>query len=175
MLDIFGISYSAFNTLKMLPIDLLKLLDILSITPKYLLNSEKIHSEFVKILSSDVLQSVNGLQNIVENNLLNVDNPKCLEYINIQKLDNCISTIYKNHIESAILSTYYDNQILSSRIIDNTYTKYIENNHQISIREKQYDDEILKIKTKYKIPLSFNEILEVDNIDNGLKKLEDFD
>lgn len=175
ILDIFGISYSTFNVLKMLPIDLLKLLDILSITPKYLLNSEKIHSEFVKILSSNILVSADGLQNKVEDTLLSIDNPKCLEYIDIEKLDSCISTIYKNHIESAILSTYYDNQILSSRIIDNTYTNYVENNHQISIREKQYDDEILKIKTKYKIPLSFNEILEVDNIDNGLKKLEDFD
>lgn len=175
MLDIFGISYSAFNMLKMLPIDLLKLLDILSITPKYLLNSEKIHSEFVKILSSDVLVSSDNLQNIVKDNLVSIDNPKCLEYIDIQRLDNCISTIYKNHIESAILSTYYDNQISSSRIIDKTYTNYVENNHQISIREKQYDDEILKLKTKYKIPLSFNEILEANDIDNGLKKLEDFD
>ena len=53
MLYIFGFKYSIFDNLNDIPVEILNLIDVLSINRKYLLKNGILRKEFLQVLSSD--------------------------------------------------------------------------------------------------------------------------
>lgn len=184
MTKMLGISYTSFGVIDKMPQEIQNILDVMSITPEYLLMSDKVCSALAQITYSDTSSLVDVAYDVtqISTDLSGYANATIKNYIDVQKLDNLISSVYATQISSVLLSTYYDfhddgTPIISNCIIFNnddarpaysTYSNYINNYHQILVRSADYDDKINRMKKFYNIQ-QFNEVEAVDNIQFGIK------
>ena len=196
MAKMLGISYSAFSVINDMPLEIQNMMNIMSITPEYLLRSNKICNFLTSYIYNNATNSISNEQSVL-NDLSDLRDAYSYDdntssnvsavvdrYIDIDTLDNVISSMYATQIRSILLSSYYDfmadgTPILSTNIIScntsgyRTYSTYINNEHQILLRSEADDEKISKLKKYYNLPF-FNEIKAANDVELGIKYLDDY-
>lgn len=64
MVKMLGISYSAFAVINDMPLEIQDIMNVMSITPEYLLRSEKIYSFLTSYISEHALSSLSSAREI---------------------------------------------------------------------------------------------------------------
>lgn len=147
-----GIDYEIFQNIDKIPINILKIMDIMSINPIYMVSSD-ILSESMRTYISD-----NIISNITEYTTEH-NNEYNIVYKN--KLTPIISTLIYNDISNVLYATYPFNN--TKYIYSELSTNILLSSFELPIN--QYDKEnILKLKSKLNIPSSFDQIKEADNV-----------
>lgn len=195
MIQQLGINYTLFDKLKLMPIQILNLIDILSIKKEYLINDKKLKPLFTKLLQSEV-SSLDGveeasLQNTVSaltetrlssvisadtevyplSNLLDTISVDYSSYIDNDKLYNFTSALYK-----IVLSNFCNLRYNNST---NKIFVALSDNIELSnfTLENTNEEEISKLnafRLKYNIDKDFNSSNELDSVENGLSSFQDY-
>ena len=171
MINILGLEYQLLDSVNQMPLEIQNVINIFSITPEYLLNSNKINKHLIEFLKEN---------NVIEEPHINDDNKLAnVEYshiLNIEKIDNICKEIYKKIILDALEHTYYDQKSSETNIatLNSTYVNYINNDHNIVVRSEYFQKKIDKLYSELNIPKSFNVSEETDNIDNGISSYNDY-
>ena len=197
MVKMLGISYSAFAVINDMPLEIQDIMNVMSITPEYLLRSEKIYSFLTSYISEHATYIDDSKRNLVNSQLSGLSTSYSYDdnisssisahldpCIDIAKLDDVISSMYMAQMNAVLLSSYYDfnddgSPILSTNIIScdspgyRTYSTYMNNDHQILIRSDADNDKISRLKKYYNLPF-FNEVQAANDIEQGVTKLDDY-
>ena len=188
MTKILGISYTSFNIIENMPSEIQNIIDLMSISPEYLLMSSKVNAKLAELVSTECSATASSYtQTSAEYDLSGVENPTLDNYLSSQLLDKLAYNMYCMQISASLLSTYYDfyedgSPILSSAVITNnddsrpaykTYKNYKNNYHQILVKTDDYVDKIDRIKKFYNLPF-FDEVKAADQIEVGEKLMSDF-
>lgn len=153
ILSSFGLSYNILNSYNIFPLEIKNIIDVLSINKKYLLNSNVLKENLIKEISSYTISTGTN-------------------YIDDEKYFQYLSSIFYNLISDIINQSYcdelsgYDFKIFR-KISQNILYGYIES-------KLNTDDTILKLKKQYNIE-DFDYLTVVDNIENGIEFLENYD
>ena len=179
-----GIKYTVFQNISLFPQDIIKLLDVLSMKREHLLNAEKMDHKLTKLLSSMVLDNDVEVADLCEEinherqRILTVSSDmsslwqpevSATSYIDDQKLDTIISSMYKELILDKISQTYND--------FENTLIyKHLSSSILLSgfALPNVYASDIRNLKIQNNVPLTFNEQTEADLIDDMVKSLDQY-
>lgn len=171
MISLFGVNYTLFNDLQYIPLELMDLMDILSIKREYLLNNTKFARLMVDQLSSAVSKipaehgsyddlSTNRGETSVQNEFGQVN---LASYIDEQALDDKIYQLYYNELTSNINLPYLDtDQPIWGELSDNILLSGF-----VDERDPSVTEEINTYKVQHGIPTSFDEVGIVDKIEVG--------
>ena len=162
--NLLGVDYVIFKSLNSIPLDILNILDIMSLNPTYLINSKYVKNALANTLTTKF---------VLSGEIKNSDeiSDEISVKMNLDEFDNMLSNIYKNLIETKLNQTYSEDlteliyQKLSSNIILSAFQLPIEFNDQNNINN---------LKRKYNIKANFDEKEYADMIDFGISSLEDF-
>lgn len=164
MLKMLGLNYNVFSIINRFPDELIELINIFSIRSDYLLNSNIVSKYIYENMQLSCLSD-----NLSENSL------SIINHIDKDKLDEFIKNIFRSQLEKICLHTYYDDLSISNILTqEETYIRYITNNHNIVEYTQVYKNSITELKYKYKIDKNFDEKSIVDDIEQGILKLDDF-
>lgn len=176
MLEILGTKYSIFNIINDCPLEIFKLINILSIKPEFLIKDG--------VLAYDNIQQFRSL---TTNKYLHDSSSSCSAYIDelnknrisdklsvesvidSERLKRVIRGIFNDQLSSVVFDTYndYDHKYIYQQLSNNIlYDDFKLNNI--------YEDDIYELKLKYDIPVTFNTALEADKIEDGLSTLENY-
>lgn len=148
MMYFLGIEYKVISNINLFPVELLDLMDILSLNPKFLLYTDKLKPEFINILIDDgIIISSDQNYTIDEN-----------------KYNSFKKTLYQNLLSSYISYRYSDHE--NTRVID-TYdfrSQYTD----------EYTDRQLSAKIFKNVDRLFNVRGIVDKIENGEDSIENY-
>lgn len=158
--NLLGVDYVIFKSLDNVPLDILNILDIMSLNPTYLIDSKYVKNALANTLTTKF---------VLSGEIKNSD--EISVKLNLDEFDNMLSNIYKNLIETKLNQTYDEDSVeliyqkLSSNIILSAFQLPIEFNDQNNINN---------LKRKYNIKATFDEKEYADMIDFGISSLEDF-
>ncbi len=189
MISQLGVNYTIFDKIKLMPLQIVKILDVLSIKKEYLLESSKVNEIFSKLLFDQISSDLSIDPNIslsatalTECRMSSEISSTNEIYLLSTQLDN-ISVDYKVYIDDEklydyTLSTYakvlssfcymrYNNQdfadpifmYLSSNILLSDFVLQNTNNVEVA--------ELNIYRLKYNVKNTFNESYELDKIENG--------
>lgn len=189
-----GIEHSVFSEIKFMPVDVVKLIDLLSIKKEYLTCYSIMDSDFANDLLknytinletndtsanlSSTLCSINelnydrGYEQLAYDNLsIYWEDTPILSSTNIddEKLNNFISSAFYNLLKSKITQTY--NNKLGDQIYKVLSDTILYKDFEL---ENKYSDTINSYKKLFNIQTSFDVEEEVDNYENGLVDLSDY-
>ena len=197
MISQLGINYTVFDKIKLMPLKILKLIDVLSIKKEYLLNGNKVQPLFAQLLgeqisslntetSVDLMSNIEKLTNARLTSVFNTTDESIILSTELGK-DN-ISVKYKPYINSNLLYNFTSavyNKVLS----DYCHLKYNWSDLEIyrdlsdtiilsdfTITNTDIDeiDKLEKYRLKYNVSKSFNQVVEYDKIENGYTKFSDY-
>lgn len=200
MISALGVNYSVFNDIKFMPLEIKKLIDVLSIKREYLTSYVKLDENFVNsMLSGGSYTDVGTVENCIvdELSVLSTSVSACNNLNNFRnaamELDPSLSVYWNNDqvdysttIDDDKLNGYVDN-IFKSLLSSKIYQTYNDKN-AIIIHENLSDniilsnfelpnDEAEKInsyRVLFNIPTTFNVYTEVDKYENGEVDLSDY-
>ena len=148
MMYFLGIEYKVISNLDLFPVELLDLMDVLSLNPKFLLYTDKLKPEFVNALIDDGVIISSDQNYTIDDN----------------KYNNFKKTLYRNLLSSYISYRYSDHD--NTRVID-TYDF-----------KSQYTDEYTDRQLSAKIFKNVDRLLNVsgivDRIENGEDSIENY-
>lgn len=169
MFLMYGESYNVFDNLDKYPVEVLKLVDIFSINPKYILKNGFMKRDFIEDLSaSGAINISHGeyYSDLCSNVISSVDTVDEALY------DQYVANVFKTLI-SDFLDLKYNN--VYETPVRETLTQEDILGYSLSSFEKKYDEQVAALKEKYGITDSFDEQEIVDNIDNGTDFIENYD
>lgn len=189
------------NIAESVPVDILKLIDILSINKTYLLDTRKFNSEFV----NDIIERCHNddISSVISGNMENLEEEEKEQFItsgNIsqEKYSIYITDIFFNELARKTFQTYdgeenstdfvylnlLSNDILSSNVNDLTMDRVTEGSYSdSSIRNlyqhtdslySDYKSLVSRYKAVYNIDSSFDISKIVDDIENGKDYLDNY-
>lgn len=192
-----GVNYQLFDNIDSIPLEILNLLDILSINKKYLTSNQYFNNYFLDILSSNGVteQSVTYVtaENLSATSLSSDLSASFLSTVTITdgsmifnegKYEEILKTIYRKVLNKFVLLKYADFENGLENIETKTKQGYIwkyllnklvfsEQIYNSENTSDTYDTQIKDVKLKYNI-VDFDEAAIVDNIENNLDSLSNY-
>lgn len=166
MFSMLGINYSIFNDIENIPVEIINIIDGMSINKKYLLNKNVINSKIIKeFINNDIVRETE-LSNVSPNSVFDFE--KYREYLN---------TTYYNILTSNICLKYddYDKSETQPYIYQYLSNDFIDKSDgSVNIPTTSTYDEFTAFKIKYNIDSSFNQSDIVDNINLGQDSLDNY-
>lgn len=183
MLQVVGIQYDILQTFNAIPVELARVLDLLSINSKYLLDNKTFKSEFIDMLSAhDCIKtsvlSGDELCAFTEQSLSSMTLSS--NYVDESKYTEFLQDVYYTILTSFIYMQYADaeNGLPTEHKCIYEYLQKEILGQQIQ-SDLAYNDAnelcAMSLKTEYGISKSFNQQQIVDNIENGLDSLDNYD
>lgn len=185
MMKMFGFDYTIFDNIETIPIEVLNLLNILSINRKYLLNDGIIGETLKKdlsahgVLSGDINKCSEDLSTYFSSDRIKSDKDLAISALNINNIQLDDAEYFK------YITTIY-NDLLSNFIYLN-YNLTSEHGYEYKIYESVYGDlaeipdiyddtenGLLEFKKLHNISPSFNYKEIVNNIDIGKDTIENY-
>ena len=183
MITILGVDYQIIVDYNTMPIEILNLMDILSINKHYLFNNKVFNKAFQEYLSSYdgiFLSSENfDLSAELDTNISAISSVTTLStYLDNSQYYNFLTSIYYNTLSNFIYLKYTDAEIGLSTLHEYIYEYLADELRAVNnINEKKTETssqiEINDLKLKYRI-YNFDEEEIVDNIENGYDKLDNY-
>lgn len=166
MLSSFGIDYSVLNNIDLVPIEVMNLIDVLSINKKYLLNEKVLDSRLVEEIRKeaylDKSSELSGLSG--DSGISSVAG-----YVDDEKYQNFISSLYYNLIDGIVNTKY------GSFVKYPIYATYGKNLVQDEFVESDItNDEAYQLRIRSNIESSFDEGEELDKIQSGKASIDDY-
>lgn len=151
MMYFLGIEYKVISNLDLFPVEIIDLIDVLSLNPKYLLYTNKLKKEFVDIL--------------IENGIIeDIDEDKQNYTINESEYNNFKKTLFTNLLSSYV--SYQFSNILSTRVIDTYEFKAEYTGEQ---QDRQHTSKIFRNVDRF-----FNVSKIVDDIENETDSIDNY-
>ena len=192
--QLLGTNYNIFNTIRSFPIDIVKLIDIFSMKKEYLASMYHVKRKLAEFMTdncsiafSQCLLSTVSSVNEARLSALSIDNSISDDWMTYKngKFDNCmissVQSLSGDLVDACISATFYDFmcQQLSITYNDSNQTLVYEDlSDSILLSDfalpNDYIDDIKALQLKYNIPYSFDVEAEVDKIDDGLSKYDDY-
>lgn len=188
MAQILGTDYSVFQTLDSAPLEIQQLVNVFSIRKDYLLNSSKVCRQLAEKLSADATANLSTNSDLelrswaLSASDMNDIRPEeyfsrlsIADYIQISALDEIILSSFDSVLSSHVYAQY---PTLSS---DKGNCQYIyqELSNEILCSgfeiPNKYADEIYAKKLQWNIPSEFDPADELDKIEAGNAKYEDYE
>lgn len=166
ILSSFGLDYSVLNNIDLLPLEILNVLDVLSINKKYLLNEKVLGKGLIEEIRSQTY--VKGKDtNDISNDISGVTD--IIGYVDDDKYESFLSSIYKNLIDGIIKTKY---GIGTEYPIYRTYGQYLT--QDTFIESDITNDEAYQLKVRSNIDSSFDEGSILDKINSGEDSLDNY-
>lgn len=151
MMYFLGIEYKVISNLDLFPVEVIDLIDVLSLNPKYLLYTNKLKKEFVDIL--------------IENGIIeDIDEDKQNYTINESKYNDFKKTLFTNLLSSYV--SYRFSNISSTRVIDTYEFKAEYTGEQ---QDRQHTSKIFRNVDRF-----FNVSKIVDDIENETDSIDNY-
>src|SRR5574344_1722914 len=163
MIQMEGIDYSIFTGIDNMPIDILDIMNIMSIKRHYLLNSNVVSKQLIDTLSSSILSTIN---NVIPSKL---SCSRLNSYIDDDLFNSYLISTYYSILYENVMERYDDND-KSSPFIYNVISNDLLGKQNTSLSS----DPFRLYKIKYNIPLSLDQESIVDNIDNGYDSYDNY-
>lgn len=159
MVSLLGSRYSIFESLETMPLEIVNIIDVLSINKKYLLDANVLNDKLIDDLKTNVTTVISGDYSDLSNNtILSV-------IIDSKKYETYLSSVYVNLLSSNVYATYYPKDYTPNVYI---YEK-IANDLLDKQSEAMLSSNIFRTyKLQHGIPLEFNEEQIVNDIEAGL-------
>lgn len=188
MMKIVGVEYDVLNAFSHIPVEIARLMDLLSINHKYLLDSKTFKQSFIDylkehgvILSGD--PNTFGLSNVLSSTEYEPDISSHIYdnglYVDEKQYEKFLKDVYNEVLTSFVYMKYADAEVGLSTEHEYIY-QYIKNElmagQQVAdvFQQTPYQAAISKLKIQYNINKSFNQEAIVDAIENGYDSYENY-
>jgi len=182
MIDVLGVKYSVLDNIDAVPLELLNMIDMLSINKKYLLDSKVFKKEFIDEVSTFCITS--GDPGILSDELsagtlsgMQLSG----EYVDEQKYKDFLVDQYDKTLSNFIFLKYAEAENGLNSKYSYIYEYMVDDlanslnaTHDDADLESEHDKEIRLLKLRYNVPLSFDNVGIVDDIDAGNDFLENY-
>lgn len=173
MLKLFGFDYTIFDSLGAIPVEILDLMNVLSINKKYLLNSTLVSDSLKSDLSANGVVYDSGrtkLSCIFSSGALSSANEKPA-VLSDDLYYSYVKRIYRDALSGFLTLTHNVNDMNGNKI-DNLYI--YKDNLSADVLTDQYLESDLSAKRKLNVPVSFNQREIVNNIEDGLDSIDNY-
>lgn len=164
MISLLGIHYTLFDNLDFIPIEILNIIDVLSINKKYLFNPDVLDIKLINDLKKYATKEITiSSDNISSNTSAIFDE---------EKFSNYITNVFYNVLSSNITmkyDNYSDNQLYVYQNISNQLVE-----EPLLVDNNILNDEFRIFKIQNNINVKFDHVEIVDKINDGLEELSNY-
>lgn len=186
MIKIAGIQYNVIDSFSNIPVELARLIDVLSINPKYLLDNKTFKADFIELLkSSGVIKTAEQdgtkLSSEFKDETLKTISDSST-YIDESKYSAFLYDLYYSILSSFVYMKYADgeNGISATTENDGYIYEYLQDDilagqmqADVSI-QTAYESKMAQLKIKYGIDKNFDQQQIVDNIEDGYDSFDKY-